>query len=66
VKFLLSVQGQEYFGLRTFEYPMAAGVAPFSELPTIEELNPPAIDLSNLKSLAETQELLAKTGLLTK
>jgi iron(III) transport system substrate-binding protein len=45
---------------------MAAGVAPFSELPTIEELNPPAIDLSNLKSLAETQELLAKTGLLTK
>ena len=66
VKFLLSVQGQEYFGLKTFEYPLAAGVAPFSELPTIEELNPPAIDLSNLKSLAETQELLAKTGLLTK
>ena len=66
VKFLLSVQGQEYFGLKTFEYPMASGIAPFSELPTIEELNAPAIDLSNLKSLAETQELLAKTGLLTK
>lgn len=66
VKFLLSAQGQQYFGLKTFEYPMASGVAPFSALPTLEELNPPAIDLSNLKSLNETQELLAKTGLLTK
>jgi len=66
VKFLLSAQGQQYFGQKTFEYPMALGVAPFSSLPTLEELNPPAIDLSNLKSLDETQELLAKTGLLTK
>lgn len=66
VKFLLSVQGQEYFALKTFEYPMAAGVAQYSELPSIEELKPPAIDLSDLKSLAKTQELLAKTGLLTK
>ena len=66
VKFLLSAQGQKYFGLKTFEYPMASGVAPFSELPLIDELNPPAIDLSNLKSLDKTQELLAKTGLLTK
>lgn len=66
VKFLLSVQGQEYFAQKTFEYPMAAGVAQYSEIPSIKELNPPAIDLSDLKSLAKTQELLAKTGLLTK
>lgn len=66
VKFLLSAQGQEYFAQKTFEYPMAAGVAAYGDLPSIEELNPPAIDLSDLKSLAKTQELLAKTGLLTK
>jgi iron(III) transport system substrate-binding protein len=66
VKFLLSAQGQEYFAQKTFEYPMAAGVAAYGDLPSIEELNPPAIDLSDLKSIAKTQELLAKTGLLTK
>lgn len=66
VKFLLSAQGQEYFASKTFEYPMATGVAQYSELPSIEQLNPPAIDLSDLKTIAETQELLAKTGLLTK
>ena len=66
VKFLLSAQGQEYFAQKTFEYPMAAGIAAYGDLPSIEELNPPAIDLSDLKSIAKTQELLAKTGLLTK
>lgn len=66
VKFLLSAQGQEYFAQKTFEYPMAAGISAYGDLPSIEELNPPAIDLSDLKSIAKTQELLAKTGLLTK
>jgi iron(III) transport system substrate-binding protein len=65
VKFLLSAQGQQYFALKTFEYALAAGVASYSELPTLEELNPPAIDLSDLRSINETQELLAGVGLLT-
>jgi iron(III) transport system substrate-binding protein len=65
VKFLLSAQGQQYFALKTFEYALASGVASYSELPTLEELNPPAIDLSDLRSINETQELLAEVGLLT-
>lgn len=66
VRFLLSAQGQQYFATKTFEYTLAAGVAPNSVLPTLEELNPPTIDLSDLKSLDKTQELLAEVGLLTK
>jgi iron(III) transport system substrate-binding protein len=65
VKFLLSAQGQQYFALKTFEYALASGVASYSELPMLEELNPPTIDLSDLRSINETQELLAEVGLLT-
>jgi iron(III) transport system substrate-binding protein len=65
VRFLLSAQGQQYFALKTFEYALSSGVASYSELPTLDELNPPAIDLSDLRSIKETQELLADVGLLT-
>jgi iron(III) transport system substrate-binding protein len=66
VDFLLSVEGQTYFAEKTFEYPVASGVAPYAELPTLEEVAPPAIDLSDLKSIEATQELLSAVGLLTK
>lgn len=66
VRYLLSTTGQTYFVERTFEYPMIAGVSPFSELPTLLELNPPAIDLADLKSIEITQALLEDVGLLTR
>lgn len=66
VRYLLSTAGQTYFVERTFEYPMIAGVNPFSELPTLRELNPPAIDLADLKSIEVTQALLEDVGLLTR
>jgi len=66
VDFLLSADGQTYFAEKTFEYPVASGVTPFADLPTIEEVNPPAIDLADLKSIEATQELLSSVGLLTK
>jgi iron(III) transport system substrate-binding protein len=66
VRFLLSEKGQSYFATKTFEYPLAAGVKPAAEVPSLESLKPPAIDLTDLDSLARTQELLASTGLLTK
>lgn len=65
VEFLLSETGQTYFAQNTYEYPLRAGISPKAELPTLAELQPPAIDLSDLATLAETQELLADVGLLT-
>jgi iron(III) transport system substrate-binding protein len=66
VKFLLSAQGQQYFVDRTFEYPMAAGIDAYFELPKFDALNPPAIDLSDLSSIEATQQLLEEVGLLTR
>lgn len=66
VEYLLSEKGQRYFADRTYEYPLVAGVTPSVDLPSIANLKPPAIDLSDLASLDKTQELLAQVGLLTK
>lgn len=66
VEFLLSERGQTYFAQTTYEYPLRAGVPVADGLPTLEELQPPAIDLSDLDSLAETQQLLDDVGLLTR
>jgi iron(III) transport system substrate-binding protein len=66
VEYLLSADGQTYFAEKTFEYPVASGIEPYADLPTLEEVAPPAIDLSDLKSIEATQELLSTVGLLTK
>lgn len=66
VKYMLSEIGQRYFSDTTFEYPLVVGVGASPDLPTLESLKPPAIDLSDLKSIEATQNLLADVGLLTK
>ena len=65
VEFLLSKTGQTYFAEKTFEYPLVAGVSQAEGLPALDELQAPALDLADLDTLAETQELLADVGLLT-
>lgn len=66
VDYLLSTDGQTYFAEKTFEYPVASGVAQYAELPSLAEIAPPSIDLSDLRSIEATQELLSDVGLLTK
>jgi len=66
VEYLVGPSGQEFFASETFEYPVAKGAAAADGLPPLDTLDPPLVDLSDLDSLSETQELLANTGLLTK
>jgi len=64
VRHLLSAEAQEFFATRTFAYPTIPGVDPVGGLPTIDELNPPDIDLAELAETGPTLELLNETGIL--
>jgi iron(III) transport system substrate-binding protein len=66
INYLLSPAGQEYFAQKSFEYPLVAGIKQYAELPALADLNSPNVDLSDLRSIALTQEMLEEVGLLTK
>lgn len=66
VDFLQSDTAVKYFQTKTWEYILKTGSSQAEGLPNFAELNAPSIDLSDLKSLDVTQELLQKVGLLTK
>ena len=61
---LLTVEAQEFFATRTNGYPMIPGVPPVGGLPPIDELNPPALDLTELSEVQPTLELLRETDVL--
>ena len=61
---LLSEEAQEDFAARTFEYPLVAGIAPPEGLRPLDQLEPPAIDLSDLSDLRGTLDMLRETGAL--
>jgi iron(III) transport system substrate-binding protein len=65
VEYLLSDAGQTYFVEETFEYPVVPGVANPEGVPPLAELDGVPLDLSDLKSLAESQALLTEKGLLS-
>jgi iron(III) transport system substrate-binding protein len=62
VSFLLSDTAQEYFATETFEYPLVTGIAPAPELPDFEDIQTPALDLTQLEDLNGTLELLRERG----
>jgi iron(III) transport system substrate-binding protein len=64
VRHLLSAEAQEYFAVRTGEYPLIPGVDPLGNLPTIDELNPPDLDLTELADVEPTLELMRDVGIL--
>ena len=64
VRHLLSSEAQEFFAVRTEEYPLIPGVDPLGELPAIDELNPPELDLTQLAEVEPTLELMRDVGLL--
>ncbi|MCX2728456.1 iron ABC transporter substrate-binding protein [Thermomicrobium sp. 4228-Ro] len=62
--YLLTTAAQRYFAEQTFEYPLVKGVSAHPDLPPLETLNPPALDLSDLDDLRGTLSLLQEVGLL--
>lgn len=65
IDFLLSEEAQEYFATETFEYPLAGGVEPNSELPPLDSIPTPDIDLSQLATTLDlATDLVARAGLL--
>ena len=65
VRYLLSDDVQVFFGQNadTVEFPVVPGVDS-PELPTLEEIDPPDVDLSNLEDLQGTLQLLLDVGAL--
>lgn len=66
LEWLFDTTASDYFRTNTFEYLLAKGAAQPEQLPAFDELEAPAIDLSDLRSIEETQELLESVGLLTR
>jgi iron(III) transport system substrate-binding protein len=62
VRHLLSAEAQEYFAVETFEYPLISGVDPVGDLPSIDELAVPDIDLARLSDLEPTVDLMREAG----
>jgi iron(III) transport system substrate-binding protein len=63
VDYLLSREGQSYFTETNFEYPLIDEVAPAKGLPPLSELDPPAVNLSDLDSLEQTVRMITDAGL---
>lgn len=63
--YLVGTSAQEYFATETEEYPLIAGVAAAEGVPPLADLEPPAVDLSQLDDIEATQEMLIETELLT-
>lgn len=63
VQFLLSEDAQRYFAEQTSEFPLIDGVPAPQGLPTLGELQPPDVDLSDLEDLEGTLRLLEEVGL---
>jgi iron(III) transport system substrate-binding protein len=65
IEFLLSKRAQRFYANETLEYPLAAGVEPaITDLPPLDEIVSPQIDLSSLGGgLERTKALINESGL---
>lgn len=64
VAWLLAGDAQKYFAVETFEYPLAIGAAPSSEIPSITFADVGSIDFADLgEGLERTREMITEAGL---
>lgn len=64
VRHLLSAEAQEFFATVTYGYPMIPDVSPVGGLPSIDELDSPDIDLTELADKEDTLALMRDVGVL--
>ena len=64
IDYMLGVDAQTYFATQTHEFPLAANVPSPEGVPSLQQLDPPDIDLSNLADLRGTLDLLRDVGIL--
>ncbi len=64
VDYMLSEKGQQYFLNKTFEYPLVEGVGSPANVPPMDKLGGPDIDLAELSSLSQTVDMLTRVGLI--
>lgn len=62
--YMLSENGQKFFADQTYEYPVVKGIAADPRLKPLDQINPPAVDLSKLDDLEGTLDLLRKVKVL--
>ena len=64
IEYLLSADAQAYFAEETFEYPLAEGAEAPGDLPALDELAAPDVDVDALgEGFAATQELIDSSGI---
>ncbi|MGH2777057.1 MAG: iron ABC transporter substrate-binding protein [Actinomycetota bacterium] len=65
IDYLLTDDAQQFYSDETFEYPLTEGVEPSADLPPLESLETPDVDLNDLgNGLRETARLIEASGLL--
>lgn len=64
IEYLLAEEAQAYFATETFEYPLVTGVPAHEDLPPLEDLDKPDVDLQGLSDLRATVQMIQESGLL--
>lgn len=64
IDFLTSPSAQTQFVKQTHEYSLITSITAPDDLPTLDQIGAPTIDLGSLKNISQTQDLLIEVGLL--
>ena len=64
VNFLTSAASQAKFVSDTHEYSLIPGAAAPTDVPALDQIGAPTVDLASLKNIQQTQDLLIEVGLL--
>ncbi len=64
IRYLLTREVQSYLAREAYEIPLVSGVEPPQGLPSLNDISPPAVDLTRLADLRPTLDLMRDAGVL--